>query len=281
MKSPQKENGYTPIANELIEALAKIRISGQAIQLLWTIFRKTYGWNKKSDQIALIQFQRATNLSKVAICKNLNYLLKMNIITKKGNAKALFTHIGNDKAITYSICKDYSKWRPLPKKVTMTNITNMGNANITNNGNLTLPIMDTTKDTITKTTITKVNCAGSNEPVAFSIPKPPREYPTPGRPESEYNALDLIGYFGNRFKQVTEYIYPANFGKDGKIFKDLLKIYDALLILDLLDIFFESAQKDDAWAKDKLSIGIFQTQLPSILIKKREEKRKDDRIDEI
>ncbi|MDI6788876.1 MAG: hypothetical protein QME51_10935 [Planctomycetota bacterium] len=121
------------------------------------------------------------------------------------------------------------------------------------------------------------NIAASTE-AALITPKPKREYPTPGRSEKEYDAPDLIGYFGKRFKAVTEYTYPANFGKDGKIFKDLLPLYEPLLILDLIDLFFEMAQKDESWVRDKLSIGVFKTQLPNLLIKKREEKRQENRV---
>ena len=47
MANPQKENGYTSIANDIVEALAGIRIPGEARQCLDVILRKTYGWNKK------------------------------------------------------------------------------------------------------------------------------------------------------------------------------------------------------------------------------------------
>jgi len=47
MKSPQTENGYIKIANELWDALTGIRIPGEVRQVLDYIFRKTYGYNKK------------------------------------------------------------------------------------------------------------------------------------------------------------------------------------------------------------------------------------------
>ena len=52
MANPQAENGHTDIANEIVEALARTRISGTETQLLWVIFRKTYGWHKKEDEIS-------------------------------------------------------------------------------------------------------------------------------------------------------------------------------------------------------------------------------------
>jgi len=145
MVNPQRENGHVDFANEIVEALARIRISGEAGQVLWVVFRKTYGWNKTKDKISLSQFQNMTGLPKIAVCKAIKKLLQMNIITKEGNARSLFTKKGNDTIPTYAIQKDYEKWQPLPKKVAL--------KHVTKEGNLTLPKKQRTKDTITKDNI--------------------------------------------------------------------------------------------------------------------------------
>jgi phage replication O-like protein O len=90
MASPQKENGYTAIANEIMDALAKIRIPGEERQVLDSILRKTYGWNKCEDPIALSQFVEMTGLNKPHIVRSINGLLlkKVIIITQKGNDTA-------------------------------------------------------------------------------------------------------------------------------------------------------------------------------------------------
>ena len=54
---PQLENGYTKIANELLEAIAAIRIPGEAMQVLLVIIRKTYGYCKKKDAISISLFR--------------------------------------------------------------------------------------------------------------------------------------------------------------------------------------------------------------------------------
>jgi len=107
--SPQVEDGFTRIANEIMEALARIRIPGEARQPLDCILRKTYGFCQKDDDIPLSQFVLATGLSKVAVCKALKKLLSLNLITKKGNG--FITR--------YRFQKNYLKWNPLPKKVTL------------------------------------------------------------------------------------------------------------------------------------------------------------------
>jgi len=140
--NPQLENGYTKIANEIMESLAKIRIPGEAMQILLFILRKTYGWGKKDDRISLSQFVEGTGLKKPTLCKAINKLKKLNlIITQKGN----LTYT------TYCINKRYKTWIPLPKKVTLPKKVK----GITQKGNKSLPKKVHTKETNTKETNTK------------------------------------------------------------------------------------------------------------------------------
>ncbi len=140
--NPQAEDGHTDIANEIMEALAKIRISGEARQVLDLILRKTYGWHKKWDKISLSQFTSGTGLKKSTICKALNKLIFMNlIITKKDNE-------GISK---YMFNKHYDKWKPLPKKITLPK----KEISITQKGNESLPKKRHTKETIQKKLLQK------------------------------------------------------------------------------------------------------------------------------
>ena len=109
MANPQVENGYVRIATEIFEALCRIRINGEARQVFDVVFRKTYGFNKKEDRIALSQFVEATGLKKPTVCKALNKLKEMNlvIVTQKDNEDNIF-----------QINKNFETWRPLPKKIT-------------------------------------------------------------------------------------------------------------------------------------------------------------------
>lgn len=140
MANPQKENGYVPIANELSEAFAKIRIAGEAWQIINVVLRKTYGFNKKADAISLSQFVLATGMSKTRVCQAISKLISMNIITKKGN------YVAN----IYSLNKDFSTWKSLPKKVTLPK----KEISITEKGNNHYQKQDIQK-TVSKDTITK------------------------------------------------------------------------------------------------------------------------------
>ena len=82
MANPQKENGYTAIANEIMEALAHYRIPGEQRQVLDVIIRKTYGFNKKADMISNSQFVRATGLKKQTVHRAIKGLILKNVIKK-------------------------------------------------------------------------------------------------------------------------------------------------------------------------------------------------------
>ena len=110
MASPQIENGYTKIANEIIEALAGIRISGEEMQALWVILRKTYGWNKKEDKISLSQFALLTGVKKPNIIRAIKKLLSKKIIIIKND---------NGNPLKYRFNKDFDAWKPLSKKITV------------------------------------------------------------------------------------------------------------------------------------------------------------------
>ena len=103
---PQCEDGFTRIANELMDALATIRIPGESMQILWTILRKTYGFGKKEDRISLAQFHESTDIPKPRIVRALSKLVEMQIVNKNGSG-----HFPN-----YGINKRYEEWEATPKK---------------------------------------------------------------------------------------------------------------------------------------------------------------------
>lgn len=110
MANPQKENGYTPIANELLEAFLLYRFppNTEAPRLLWFwVARKTYGYSKKQDAISLTQFEKGTKLPRNTIVHWLDYLVKALLLVKG-------VQLGK-KGYVYAINKDYNTWIPLVK----------------------------------------------------------------------------------------------------------------------------------------------------------------------
>jgi len=92
-----------PIANELVEALARVRIPGESGQVLWALLRLTYGWQKKEERIFLNRLVEMTGLCKPVVCRSLAKLLTIGIITKKC--------VGRDRI--FGLQKDYERWKGL------------------------------------------------------------------------------------------------------------------------------------------------------------------------
>lgn len=112
---------FTAVPNNVMKALAMVRIPGEARQVLDAIMRKMYGFHKTKDEISLSQFMAMTGMRKVTVSKALRRLLDMNVITK----------LGNKCGMEYSI-QAVEAWRPLAKKKTI--VTNKGNG-VTEFGN--------------------------------------------------------------------------------------------------------------------------------------------------
>lgn len=106
MANPQIEDGYTKIANELLEALARTCIGGSEAQIIYAIIRLTYGWNKKEDSISISRLEDLTGVSRRMVIYSLQNLesKKMVVIVRK-RGRGLKNEIN-----TISLQKKYSLW---------------------------------------------------------------------------------------------------------------------------------------------------------------------------
>jgi len=99
--SPQLENGYTKIANELLEAMARYPFNGTESRVLRIIVRKTYGWGKIKDVIPYSQISKFTDLDLRYVKKIIKRLVYDNVIFKEPSQD------GN----ILSLNKNYCTWR--------------------------------------------------------------------------------------------------------------------------------------------------------------------------
>lgn len=147
MANPQRENGHTDIANEIMENFARLHLSGNEWQILVTVLRKTYGWHKKEDEISLSQFQEATTLSRPAVCKALKALVAKCVLVAKQQPG---TNI-------YYFNKDYTKWTS--SKIATSSILRTSSKNdnqlVAKTTRGVVAKQQHTKETITKETIQK------------------------------------------------------------------------------------------------------------------------------
>ncbi|HHT9112196.1 MAG: replication protein [Planctomycetes bacterium] len=108
MANPQTENGYTKIANEILEALIKTEMSGHCFRLCLLVIRKTYGFNKKEDAISLSQMSKISGLGKVRCSQIINLLELRKIVT--------VTEKCNGLVKKYRFNKNYETWKTISEK---------------------------------------------------------------------------------------------------------------------------------------------------------------------
>jgi len=97
MANPQRENGYTAIANELLEVFIFTKFSDYQRRVILAIWRKTYGFNKKEDWIANSQFVSLTGMNKGNVSRALNELVTGKVVIRRDNK--------------VSVNKDWEEWR--------------------------------------------------------------------------------------------------------------------------------------------------------------------------
>ena len=97
MASPQKEHGYTPIANELLDAIMRTPMPDHARRVLLCIIRNSYGWHSKEVFLTPSQIARAVNLDVRLIPRAVKRLTDMNMVVRDG--------------YSYRVQKDYAAWK--------------------------------------------------------------------------------------------------------------------------------------------------------------------------
>lgn len=102
MASPQCENGYTKIANELLEAICNKMTNSTWIRLLLFTCRITYGWNRKEAQSNYQAYATKLNLTKDTIKNTLHELMDRKIVVLAVVSKEQFV---------ITICKNYELWK--------------------------------------------------------------------------------------------------------------------------------------------------------------------------
>ena len=113
MASPQCENGYTKIANEILEQLSRIKLNGYEFRILMLLFRYTYGWSGRKDAYMSGKFfSQGTGIDRRHIQQVLKILREKKIITCTENCAG--------RTAKYRFNKNYEEWRPAHNNVQRT-----------------------------------------------------------------------------------------------------------------------------------------------------------------
>ncbi|KAB5497781.1 replication protein [Serratia sp. RJAL6] len=78
------DDGYTRIANELLEAVMSADLTARQLKVALAIIRKTYGFGKKVDRITNTQIASMTGIHHTHVCTAKNEMIAMNIIITSG-----------------------------------------------------------------------------------------------------------------------------------------------------------------------------------------------------
>lgn len=102
MANPQKENGFTAIADELLEAIIAAPFGGGQARLLLYVIRQSYGFQRKTAVVSASDFARATGLHPKVVAREVRDLEARNV---------LIVLREEGKTSAYSLQKDYTRWR--------------------------------------------------------------------------------------------------------------------------------------------------------------------------
>lgn len=104
MASPQKENGYTGIANEILEKVIATPFIATHLKIILVCWRYSYGFNKKSTKLSESFIANATGISKRYISKELKTLFDCKVL--KVVKEASYT---SPRVIAFN--KNYDEWK--------------------------------------------------------------------------------------------------------------------------------------------------------------------------
>jgi phage replication O-like protein O len=97
----QLENGYTRIANDILENMATIKLSPTQYRILFLVWRYTYGFKRKEHDLSLTFLSNATGCDKRQIQRELKNLEERKVI---------FQDIKNGSYRKISFNKNHGEW---------------------------------------------------------------------------------------------------------------------------------------------------------------------------
>lgn len=121
--NPQLKDGFSRIANEILEAIARTPLSDSESRCVHYLWRQTYGWinshgeSKKLDNLSYSQWEKGTALSRRNVIRTLNKLTARNIILKN-----VIKPKGRSALILWGFQKRYYKWNGIVSPETLSTL---------------------------------------------------------------------------------------------------------------------------------------------------------------
>ena len=105
LASPQTEHGFTRLADELLEALIRHPFTKRQYKVLLAVIRKTYGFQKREDDLTAPQLAAMTGLDRANVIRAINELVEIKALNKRAGRYGQVLGIN----------KDYEAWG-VPKR---------------------------------------------------------------------------------------------------------------------------------------------------------------------
>ncbi|WP_438312297.1 replication protein [Sporosarcina sp. FA9] len=155
MSGVQTENGYTRIANELLEQISRFKFNGTEFRILMIVWRYTYGFNRKGHALSTSFIAEAIGIDNSRVRKVLKKLIDTNVISVLKEAT-----FNESRVLSFN--KNYRNWgvesdgrgqeEPHPPKRTQPEGSNktqpQGSKRTQPQGSKTTPKKDIFKDSI-------------------------------------------------------------------------------------------------------------------------------------
>lgn len=119
MASPQRENGFTGVANEVLEAVMMRGFSSLQLRILLLLWRESYGWQRRSAKLSLGLIERTTGIPRARASKLLHGLLDLKVLE-------LVVPATRVSSAVYAFQKDYDRWGVPPQGVPPQGVTPQG-----------------------------------------------------------------------------------------------------------------------------------------------------------
>lgn len=144
------DDGFTRIANELLEAVMHAGLSQHQLLVFMAVMRKTYGFNKKADWVSNEQLSELTGILPHKCSAAKSVMVKRGILTQTGRV------IGINKTVSEwsSLPVKGTEKKPYLKKVTLPE---SGKKSLPESGNAYYPNQVNTKDKHTKDNKDNIN----------------------------------------------------------------------------------------------------------------------------
>lgn len=187
MAEIQKENGYTPIANDLLEALYRFGLTRNEYKVMLCVIRHTYGYNRKERSMSLTFIANDTGISKTQVHEAISRLNVKNLLFVSP-AKGILPQV-------LSVQKDPDKWVSVPETGTVPEsgtVPKKRNASVPKKRNASVPETGTKERQYINTDKRQID-SGAVEPPTPHTPKPVRhkhgEYKHVLLTDAQYNKL--------------------------------------------------------------------------------------------